>query len=244
MIKSLLTGWIPDSFKQEFKIKLGAPHMYWSINNLRRNGLDAKQLIDIGAYKGEWTHDVLRIFPNAEYLMLEANPERDKDLAAFVKSHHNPRIRYEIALLASTPGENKTFHIMDTASSVLDEHKDTNSASVQLTTSTLDQIAARNGFDKPSLIKLDVQGYEVEILKGGENTLAAAEAVLMEVSLLDIHKNVPLLRDVLNFMYEYGFVAYDICSVAARRPMDRALWQTDVLFVKEDSRFRSNKSYF
>jgi FkbM family methyltransferase len=244
MIKSLLTGWIPDSFKQEFKIKLGAPHMYWSISNLRKNGLDAKQIIDVGAYKGEWTHDVLKIFPGAEYLMIEANPERDKDLAAFLTAHKNPRVRYELALLASQTGENKVFHVMDTASSVLDEHKDTTADKVQLTTHTLDEIARKNGFTNVSLVKLDVQGYEVEILKGGEGVLRQAEAILMEVSLLDIHKNVPLLREVLNFMYEYQFVAYDICSVAARRPMDRALWQTDVLFVKEDSRYRSNKSYF
>ena len=75
MIKSIFTKWIPDSFKQEFKIKLGAPHMYWSISNLRKNGLDPRQILDIGAYKGEWTHDVLKIFPQAEYLMMEANPD-------------------------------------------------------------------------------------------------------------------------------------------------------------------------
>jgi FkbM family methyltransferase len=241
---SLLTRWIPDSFKQEFKIKLGAPHMYWSIANLQKNGLDAKQMIDVGAYKGEWTHDVLKIFPQGKYLMIEANPERDKDLSAFVKGHKNPNLQYEIALLASKPGENKTFHVMDTASSVLDEHKDTTADKVQLTTHTLDEIAQKNGFNNVSLVKLDVQGYEVEILKGGTGVLQQAEAILMEVSLLDIHKNVPLLREVLNFMYEYQFVAYDICSVAARRPMDRALWQTDVLFVKENSKYRTNKSYF
>jgi hypothetical protein len=92
-------------------------------------------------------------------------------------------------------------------------------------------------------MKLDVQGYELEVLKGGDKILPNTEAVILEVSLLDIHKNVPLLRDVVNFMYDYGFVAYDICSVSARRPLDRALWQTDLLFVKENSKFRQNKSY-
>ena len=243
MIKRLLTGWIPDSFKQEFKIKLGAPHMYWSIANLRRNGLNATQLIDIGAYKGEWTHDVLKIFPGGRYLMLEANPEREKDLAAFVASHPKGKISYEIALMGSRSGEKKAFHVMDTASSVLDEHGGGDSKKIDLITYTLDELAEKNGFDNVSLLKLDVQGYELEILKGGPKVLAKTEAVLMEVSLLDVHKDVPLIREVLNFMQGYGFVAYDICSVAARRPLDRALWQTDVIFVKEDSKYRSNKSF-
>lgn len=244
MIKKMLTRLIPDSVKQEFKIKLGAPHMFWSLNNLKKNGLDAKQIVDIGAYKGEWTEELLKIFPNATYLMVEGNPEREPDLSAFVAKHKPANIKYEIALLGSTAGEQKNFHVMDTASSVLDEYTHSDAVTLKLTSHTLDQVAQKHHFNNVSLVKLDVQGYEVEVLKGGSQLLQQAEAVLMEVSLLDIHKNVPLLRDVLNFMYEYGFVAYDICSVAARRPKDRALWQTDVLFVKENSRYRSDKSYY
>lgn len=244
MIKKILTRLIPDSVKQEFKIKLGAPHMYWSLNNLKKNGLNATQIVDIGAYKGEWTEELLKIYPNASYLMVEGNPERQVDLAAFVAKHKPADIKFEIALLGSTAGEQKAFHIMDTASSVLDEYVNPEAVTIQLTSHTVDQVARKHNFDAVSLVKLDVQGYELEVLKGGAQILQTAEAVLMEVSLLDIHKDVPLLREVLNFMYEYGFVAYDICSVAARRPKDRALWQTDVLFVKENSKYRSDKSYY
>jgi len=83
--KIYLKQLIPDKWKQEFKIKLGAPHMYWSINNMRKNGFVAKQIIDVGAYKGEFTRDVLKIYPNASYLMLEANPQREADLQVFIK---------------------------------------------------------------------------------------------------------------------------------------------------------------
>lgn len=244
MIRKMLARMIPDSVKQEFKIKLGAPHMYWSLNNLKKNGLLATQIVDIGAYKGEWTEELLKIFPNASYLLVEGNPERKGDLDSFVKKHKAADIKYEIALLGSTAGEQKTFHVLDTASSVLDEYTNPDSVTIQLTSDTIDHVARKHNFDNVSLVKLDVQGYELEVLKGGGQIMKTAEAILMEVSLLDIHKNVPLLRDVLNFMYEYDFVAYDICSVAARRPRDRALWQTDVLFVKENSKYRSDKSYF
>jgi FkbM family methyltransferase len=244
MIKKMLARLIPDSVKQEFKIKLGAPHMFWSLNNLKRNGLDAKQIVDIGAYKGEWTEELLKIFPNASYLMVEGNPERKPDLDVFLAKNKQSAVKYEIALLGSTAGEQKNFHVMETASSVLDEYVSPDAVTIQLTSNTLDNVTRKHGFNSVSLVKLDVQGYELEVLKGGSEVLKQAEAIIMEVSLLDIHKNVPLLRDVLNFMYEYGFVAYDICSVAARRPKDRALWQTDVLFVKEHSKYRSDKSYY
>ena len=242
-MKKLLSKLISDRFKQEFKIKLGAPHMYWSIRNLKKNGLNATKIIDIGAYKGEFTEDVLKIYPDASYLLLEANPEREKDLQAFVQRKKSSKIDFELALLDKNAGTEKVFHLMDTASSALEEYSEKDSMQVIIPTRTLNEIADRKGFHQVSLMKLDVQGYELEVLKGGDQILPNTEAVILEVSLLDIHKNVPLLRDVVNFMYDYGFVAYDICSVSARRPLDRALWQTDLLFVKENSRFRQNKNY-
>jgi FkbM family methyltransferase len=235
---------IPDRYKQEFKIKLGAPHMYWSIANLKRNGLIVDEVIDIGAYKGEFTRDVLKIFPDARYLMVEANPEREIDLKNFLTISNNGKLFYEIALLASEADKQQAFSVMDVASSALEEHNETGAKRVILATKTLDEVAARQGFDKGSFLKLDVQGYELEILKGGTRVLQMAAAVLLEVSLLDIHKHVPLLHEVLNFMFDHGFVAYDICSVSARRPLDMALWQTDVLFVKSDSPLRSDKRYW
>lgn len=243
MIRNLIKNIIPDSFKQEFKIKLGAPHMYWSIENMKRNGFKPAEILDIGAYKGEFTDDVLKIFPDARYLMAEANPEREKDLKAFVDQKNNKNITYTIGLLSSVSGKEQSFSVMDTASSALEEHHETGAQKLVLQTKTIDEVAAAYNFNNVSFIKLDVQGYELEILKGGTSVLQSAEAVLCEISLLDIHKHVPLLHEVVAFMHSKGFVAYDICSVAARRPLDRALWQTDFIFTKEDSPLRSNKNY-
>ena len=240
---SLIGKFIPDRYKHEFKIKLGAPHMYWSIANMKRNGLQVKEVIDVGAYKGEFTRDVLKIYPDARYLMVEANPEREIDIKNFIASRNNSNLFYEMALLASESGRQQGFSVMDVASSALEEHHATGAKRVVLPTKTLDEVAASQGFTSVSFIKLDVQGYELEILKGGSKVMQTADAVLLEVSLMDIHKNVPLLRDALNFMFDRGLVAYDICSLAARRPLDMALWQTDVLFVRENGALRSDKRY-
>ena len=77
---------------------------------------------------------------------------------------------------------------------------------------------------------------------GGEKTLSCAGAVLLEVSLIDIYKEVPLVYDVLYFMKERGFVLFDICSLIYR-PLDKSLYQSDFLFVKEDSFLRANKKW-
>lgn len=237
-----LLSLIPSSLKRKIKLKLGAPHLYWSIDNLKRNGFKPKVIADVGAYAGEFSTEVLKTFPESVFYMFEANPEKEAGLKNVVDRHAG-KMKLFMSCLGSKPGEEVTFHLMETASSVLDEHFDKHMPSVTLKTETLDNIFTRENIVKVDMVKLDVQGYELEILKGFTKYLPSVDVVISEVSLLDIHKGVPLLREVVNFMFEYGFVAYDICSVSARRPLDQALWQTDLIFVKEDSIFRQDKRY-
>src|SRR5688500_3174217 len=239
---SRLLDLLPSSFKQRLKVKIGAPHMYWSIENLKRNGFRPRVIADVGAFTGEFTRKVRRTFPDASFYMFEANPGMEKVLKAFADEHPE-NVKLFMKCLGSTAGQVISFHLMEPAGSVLEEHFDQHFPPVSLSTETLDNIFTGENVEKVDFIKLDVQGYELEVLKGFSKYLPSVDVVLMEVSLMDIHRKVPLFRDVVEFMYQAGFVAYDICSVAARRPIDLALWQTDLIFVKENSSFRLDKRY-
>ena len=107
---------------------------------------------------------------------------------------------------------------------------------------TIDEIVKSKGIAAPNFLKLDVQGYELEVLKGAQSTLPQVSAVLAEVNLIDIHKGVHLLDELVLFMRDKGFVAYDICGLA-RRPLDQALWQADFIFVPRASVLRSDKRW-
>jgi hypothetical protein len=86
------------------------------------------------------------------------------------------------------------------------------------------------------------KAYELEVLKGARNTLSQVSAILAEVNLIDIHKGAPLLDELLMFLRDRDFVAYDICGLS-RRPLDRALWQADFIFVPLNSRLRTDKRW-
>ncbi|MEQ8958462.1 MAG: FkbM family methyltransferase, partial [Coleofasciculus sp. C2-GNP5-27] len=94
----------------------------------------------------------------------------------------------------------------------------------------------------PDLLKLDVQGYELEVLKGAEKSLPEIQAILAEINLLDIHQNVPLLADMIAWLDKRNWVAYDICGLT-RRPLDKALWQADFIFVPCHSPLRADKRW-
>ena len=125
---------------------------------------------------------------------------------------------------------------------MLTEHFDTGAQRHERTIDSLDTVVKNNNWPAPDLIKLDTQGYELEILKGGLHAMQQAEAVLMEVSFIDIYINAPLAKDVIDFMKQHDFLLYDICSLM-RRPLDKALFQADFLFVKAGSPLLKNKKW-
>lgn len=235
----MLNKLIPESIKRGLKSRLGVPSQEDSFLRLKGLGFDPKICLDIGAYEGNWARDLKSIFPDMMILMLEGQVEKERTLIKVKEQLSGTD--YRIALLGAEE-KNIDFHKYETASSVLSEHHNTGAKVERVKLKLLDKIVEDTIFSKPDLVKIDTQGYELEILKGGEKTLGSAEFVLLEVSMLDIYKDVPLVAEVMAYMSARGFLLYDICSIM-RRPLDRALFQSDFLFIREDSSFRKDKRW-
>jgi FkbM family methyltransferase len=236
LLGSIIRGIVPDKLINTLRYKLGFPSQHKSFNHLKNLGYIPKTVLDIGAYEGHWSKEFKAIFPDAAILMIEGQQRKDAQLKEIANSLTNAT--YKIALLGSEEKEIE-FNIYETASSVLTEDNETNAIVEKRTLQLLDNVVQRTPFERPGFIKIDTQGYELEILKGGLNTLKYAEMVLLEVSLLSIYNNCPLAHDVILFMKAQGFVLYDICSLI-KRPYDRALYQSDFLFIKETSSLRAS----
>lgn len=234
----LIKFFIPQSYITKLKVRYNVPDMFWSLENLYKNGFQPKKIIDVGAFEGEWTKEVQGIFIDASYLMVEAQSSKE-DKLKLLKSN---KVDYKISLLGPTSGQKAKFYINETVSSALPESAKDDQEFVEIPMFTLDEILTEKSFTDADFLKLDVQGFELEVLKGASNILNKVEVVLMEVSLIEINKGAPLIKDVINFMDEYAFVCYDICSMI-RRPLDKALWQTDLIFVKKNSKLIASKKY-
>jgi FkbM family methyltransferase len=238
MIKKLIQNLIPEKIKLLLKEKTGVPSQQSSLNRIKNLGFQPNYCLDIGAYEGMWTQEFKAIFPLCAILMVEGQLEKEPILIKTKTLYKD--VDYQISLLGATESI-VSFNKYETASSILDEHNITNAKIENRKLTLLDKLTEQAKF-KPDFIKIDTQGYELEILKGGENTLASAEFVLLEVSFLDIYIDCPLVSDVLSYMDSKGFVVYDICTLM-KRPFDKALFQSDFLFVKKNSIFRSNKRW-
>ncbi|QNN43019.1 FkbM family methyltransferase [Pedobacter roseus] len=236
MFKKLISKLIPAKFVQKLRNDLGVPSQRKSLEALKKLGFSPNYVLDIGAYEGNWAIEFNQIFPESKIMMIEG--QRQKHEILLQKKKLLPNSEVKIALLGA---ENKTvnFNIYDTASSIYKEDNETGALIEEMELQLLDDILLTTAFCKPDFIKIDTQGFELEILKGAAKTLQSAKAVLLEVSFLNIYKGAPLASEVIAFMKKNSFVVYDICSLM-RRPYDRALFQSDFLFLQKDFNLRSS----
>jgi len=218
---------------------LGVPRIKLAMERLARQGFSPSTIFDVGAYQGEYAQTCLDIWPDSQIVCFEPQVEAVNEL----KQRLNDRVDVYPILLGSEETGSAVLHEAETASSVLQEHVDQSLPTSKHRMRTVDSIVdADLGGRPPDLLKLDVQGYELEVLRGAEKSLNRVRCILMEVNLLDIHQNVPLLADVTEWLAKRGFVAYDICGLI-RRPLDDALWQADMIFVPEESPLRADKRW-
>jgi FkbM family methyltransferase len=85
------------------------------------------------------------------------------------------------------------------------------------------------------LVKLDVEGHELDLLSGASTSLQAIEVIITEVRFYDIdHSAHPVFLDVLNFLNARDFELFDFVSLGSRQ-RDGRLRIGDAVLVRKDS---------
>jgi FkbM family methyltransferase len=75
----------------------------------------------------------------------------------------------------------------------------------QVTVVRLDDYVREKGLPQPDVVKMDVQGYEDRVLRGGQATIFQAEYCILEISLAPLYEGSPLFDDIYRQMHEMGF---------------------------------------
>jgi FkbM family methyltransferase len=95
-------------------------------------------------------------------------------------------------------------------------------------------------------LKIDVQGYELEIMRHGTSKLANAVVIESEVEFVPLYRDQPLFGDMQCFLRDQGFILHKLIDVGGRpfrpfappnqfMPISQVLW-ADAIFVRDFSR--------
>jgi FkbM family methyltransferase len=231
---------LPDRWKERLRRRAGAITPQGRLENLARAGFAPRKIIDAGAYRGEWTLLARKVFPTAMVLLVEPQPHLAAHLQGFCAQR--PQTKFRSALLGAAPGRAR-FVFSETNSRIVDDGYTPapGERTITLPVEPLQDIARTEDFSDCDLLKLDLQGHELRALEGAGSLFGQVEVIVAEISWLRIG-DVPLLHEVLGRFQEKGYQAYDIWGFNYR-PLDGALWQTDVMFVRKDSPLLASRQW-
>jgi FkbM family methyltransferase len=210
---------------------------------IKNLGFDPKHIVDVGANRGTWTRNALQYFPDAYYSLFEPQAYLS---ASFTDLLKNPKIKFYAKGVGPSSGmmdlttsdRDDSFSFSFTA----EQAKAFGVRQVKAPVVTLDDYLPTLGLPQPELVKIDAEGWDLEVLKGAEKTISNSEVVLMEAAVMNkFFKNT--VADVVQEMAKRNFVVFDITDLN-RTQKDNALWLIEIAFVKSNSLlFDSVSSY-
>jgi FkbM family methyltransferase len=195
-------------------------------------------VIDVGASNGCWTELCRRHYPQARYLLVEAQADPHepelRDLAGRV-----PGLDYVIAAAGDRAG---TIHFdaSDPFGGIASDQS-TGAHDIEVPVTTVDAEVAKRGISGPYLLKLDTHGFEVPILEGARQTLRDAALLVVEVYNFKLGERCLRFFELCAWMEIVGFRPIGMVDLMYR-PKDGALWQFDCFFARLDRpEFQSNR---
>lgn len=201
------------------------------LKRLHSIGFTPQHILDVGANVGEWARAAKQVFSDSEVMMVEGSETCDADLA-------KTGYRYLIALVGSSFHTSEYYETAKGTGNSLFLEKTKNFANVEPTLRrvfTLDSLMS--GQPPVQFLKLDVQGAELDALKGASAILRSVEVILLELGILHFNAGAPLALDTLDYLRALGFDLLDIvgCTNMGRKDTESILGQVDMILARKGS---------
>lgn len=212
---------------------------YEMISKIKKLGIYPHTFIDVGANRGMMSKTVNYIFPNCKIFAFEPIKSCFTELKKLEDTITNLK-SFNCALSDETGTAEFNESVYDYSSSLLKmakKHKESfpytkNIQTYKVGVKTLEYYSNKMEIKTPTLLKLDVQGAELKVIKGGEKILQLIDYILCEVSFTELYEGQPLVNEITNHLFDKGFILNDILELN-RDPENNELLQADALFKRK-----------
>ncbi|MCB9079356.1 MAG: FkbM family methyltransferase [Anaerolineaceae bacterium] len=220
----------------------GCAEIYQLLNKpwFPKNQIDL--VIDIGANEGQFIHTALALVPNAPIIAFEPNPELAKKLKTTFEEYGT--ISIFSTALGSQPGVlplnvskfAPASSFLQPTVECLSEFPGTDVIrTIDVEINRLDDFVRQPdlGFAPHNnyLLKIDVQGYEMEVVKGAVGIYDRISTIVCELNIAHIYENQRPFEELFTFLREFNFHLVDIGSPIRSRSTNQVLY-VDIAFKK------------
>jgi FkbM family methyltransferase len=184
-------------------------HGHSDCGDIARSGVPIRVVIDVGANVGAVTKEYLRHFPDAKVHCFEPVPATFEQLKANLAGFDRATLHREA--VGTKVGSTTMFVGSNSFTNSL-VRSDNHSNEIEVPVTTLDVFCERHGIPAIDLLKVDAEGFDLEVLKGGVGLLSAGRVtfVLIEVTPNRSVQQHVWLGEVQNFLEPLGFQLYGL----------------------------------
>lgn len=211
-----------------------ALNIFDSLKTLVSAGVKVRSVLDVGVL--EHTRPLMSLFPDVKHLLFEPV---EQHYAKIVKNYSALDYELHRIALSSMDGEGYIVNQSNNYSgeithshfsrSPVDSRKDKRIVGCdRVRVAKLDTVLSEHPVATPYLLKIDVDGHELEILKGARDSLNDASIVVIEAP---VNTNDHPFMERAQFLVDRGFYLYDIVGFLYYA---KVLHQVDLVFIRSD----------
>ena len=217
----------------------GIADLYLRLNRPWFYDLHIDTVLDIGGNIGLFSKTMRQMLPNAQIYAFEPLPTCFAQMSAHMKGdtkyqgfncglgEHNE----ELLIQLNSHAPSSSFLELG------DKHKEAfpftaETQQIKVPVKRLDEMAKELNLGKNLLIKVDVQGFEDKVLRGGLETFAKAKLLILELSYQELYKGQPLFNDIYQELTRLGF-QFRGTMEQLKDPKSQEFLDADCIFIKK-----------
>ena len=162
-----------------------------------------KVVYDIGACVLHWTRKAKEVWPDAEYILFDAaqsvEPFLKKSGHSFYVGVLTDRDDKEVTFYEDPDNPGGNSYYKETTGHYTEDHASPRKGW------TLDTVVTYNNWSFPDLIKMDIQGAELDVLKGADLCLQHCTDLIIEAQHVDYNAGAPKVKEVVDYIVSKGF---------------------------------------
>jgi FkbM family methyltransferase len=201
--------------------------------------LEIRTVLDVGANEGQFIKVARVLFPHASILAFEPNPHLIAALESLLSSSRNGAVlplacgrESTVIPLYLTKFSPSASLLQPTDLRIPDFPVAEIGETIEVKVERLDDVVRSSALARgPYLLKIDVQGFELEVLQGATGILPNVSVALCEVNAADFYAGQAGFDQIYRFMREHGFKLVDLGEPIRARATGEVLY-FDVAFLK------------